>query len=461
MLRNLRNNLTFYQWDVNQRLICSDTPDGIEVHFIVNNSCLVMLTYLENKMCYVDVPNNVFQSSGSVEVYLYLTEGTEGHSEQRSVLKILPRTKPEDYVYEETPVISYRLLAEQMEHSIHEGKDEILAAIDQAVFDKQLLTSILAGTCEYLTGDAITAVADYIFYNNLTLRSVDLPNCIHIGNQAFSGCENLESLKLPMLFLTDSQAFSDCSSLVTVDLPNLTAAGEHTFSGCRKLVSAYLPALTTIPVSMFNRCESLKELFHTDIQSIGSYAFYNCTSLEEVCFPNISEIQMRTFYSCSALHSADIPKVESIAEYGFGGCSGLETIHVPMLKIVGNYAFTNCESLSHIDMENITEVNSNAFLNCTALTEVGFRKMETLSYYAFQGCTALKKVFLPLSVQRILASGYRNSPFYNCTNPALRIFCEAESQPAGWGQYWNYVDSSVTIPVTWGATYQDYLAYEN
>ena len=116
MLRNLRNNLTFYQWDVNQRLICSDTPDGIEVHFILNNSCLVMLTYLENKMCYVDVPNIVFQSSGSVEVYLYLTEGTEGHSEQRSVLKILPRAKPEDYVYEETPVGSYRLLAGLLEH---------------------------------------------------------------------------------------------------------------------------------------------------------------------------------------------------------------------------------------------------------------------------------------------------------------------------------------------------------
>ena len=461
MLRNSRNNLTFYQWDVNQRLICTDTPDGIEVHFIMNNRCLVMLTYLENKICYVDIPNIVFQSFGTVEVYLYPTDGAEGHSEQRSVLKILPRAKPEDYVYEETPVVSYRILAEQMAHSIHEGKEEILAAIDQAVFDKQLLTSILAGTCEHLTGDAITAVADYIFYNNTTLRSVDLPNCIRVGNQAFSGCENLESLKLPMLFSTDSQVFSECSSLVSVDLPNLTDAGEHTFSGCRKLVSANLPALNSVPVSMFNRCENLKEFIHTNIQSIGSYAFYNCTSLEEISFPYISEIQMRAFYTCPALRSADIPMVESIAEYGFGGCIALESVHAPLLKIVGNNAFASCGSLSSIDMSGITEVNSYAFLNCTALTEAGFRNLEFLSYYAFQGCTGLKKVFLPLSVQQILASGYRNSPFYNCTNPALRIFCEAESQPDGWRQYWNYVDSATTVPVTWGATYQDYLAYEN
>lgn len=342
---------------------------------------------------------------------------------------------------------------------VDSGYDKLLAAINQAVFDKQLLVDILAGTCENLTGDAITMIADYCFYYNETLRSVDLPNCIRVGHQAFHGCENIESLKIPMLFSVDALAFCDCNSLLSVDFPNLTKTVEHTFSSCRKLVSANLPALNVIDTSMFNGCQSLKEIICPNVQSIGSYAFYGCKSLEEISFSQVNEIGSNAFDECNVLRSIDLPKVETIDAECFNGCYSLEFINAPLMKTINNYGFGSCKSLRSIDVSNVTYVGSNAFAQCIALTEVNFEQLTTLSYTAFYRCTSLKKVFLPKTVQNIWALRSNSSPFYGCTNSEFQIFCEATEQPSGWGDYWNYCGQSETVTVHWGATREEYEAY--
>ena len=40
-------------------------------------------------------------------------------------------------------------------------------------------------------------------------------------------------------------------------------------------------------------------------------------------------------------------------------------------------------------------------------------------------------------------------PFKGC-NPKLKIYCEAESKPSGWGLYWNYINDWQKATVYWG-----------
>ena len=67
------------------------------------------------------------------------------------------------------------------------------------------------------------------------------------------------------------------------------------------------------------------------------------------------------------------------------------------------------------------------------------KKVSAIVEYAFSGCSALTSIEIPNSVTSI---GY--NAFYGCSN--LTIYCEAESEPSGWGSWWN----SSNCPVVWG-----------
>lgn len=195
---------------------------------------------------------------------------------------------------------------EEIINAISQSESNILKSIDQAVFDKQLLVDILSGTCENLTGDAITAIGDYVFYNIPILKSVDLPNCI----------------------------------------------------------------------------------------SIGKMAFMSCTGLSTVYLPNVVTINFSAFNGCGALTALDLPNAVNIDEGAFGYCS------------------------------------------------------------------SLKKIFISKNCTEIKAHNTIQSPFFGCTNSKLKIYCEASEKPSGWDECWNSISSSAQATVVWGASHEDYEAYD-
>lgn len=94
--------------------------------------------------------------------------------------------------------------------------------------------------------------------------SITVPEGIcHIGNHAFSGCNNLRQVILPQgVTVIEDWAFSGCSNLVAVDLPeSVIEIGKIAFSGCRSLKEFELP-----------EC----------VQVIGDYAFSGCNNLKAV-----------------------------------------------------------------------------------------------------------------------------------------------------------------------------------
>ena len=94
----------FYQWDTERKLIVSDASIK-EVHFsdVIESVALVCEVYELDGLLVVDVPNVLLQTEWRINVYAF----TDKHTKVGTTYKVLPRSKPSDYVYTETEVKSY------------------------------------------------------------------------------------------------------------------------------------------------------------------------------------------------------------------------------------------------------------------------------------------------------------------------------------------------------------------
>ena len=105
----------FYQWDINRKLIVEDASI-VEVHFCnrTDDCSLVCETYVEDGVTLVNVPNILLQNDWRIHVYAFDGE----HTKHDACYDIIARTKPADYAYEETEVLTW--------HTINEKVDEAL-----------------------------------------------------------------------------------------------------------------------------------------------------------------------------------------------------------------------------------------------------------------------------------------------------------------------------------------------
>ena len=101
----------FYQWDLNRKLIVDDKTID-QVHFCnkTGDSSLVCLVYEQDGKNIVNVPNILLQENWRINVYGYDKDYTK-HSE---IFNIVPRTKPDNYVYTETEVLNYNTLLDRV-----------------------------------------------------------------------------------------------------------------------------------------------------------------------------------------------------------------------------------------------------------------------------------------------------------------------------------------------------------
>lgn len=98
MFKIYNGRTSFYQWDSNQKLIIED-PSILEVHFCngTGDCSLVCKVYDEDGARVVNVPNQSLQESFNLKVYGF----TGDYTMFSEVFKVLPRSKPDNYLYEE------------------------------------------------------------------------------------------------------------------------------------------------------------------------------------------------------------------------------------------------------------------------------------------------------------------------------------------------------------------------
>lgn len=120
---------SFYQWDLNQKLIVDDLTHN-EIHFVSegDDNALVMRVYEENGRRLVDVPNILLQSDRRLIVYTCSSDDTESHTHIHRKFTVMPRPKPDDYVYTETEVYNFNSKLDKNFGSENAGKMLVIGA---------------------------------------------------------------------------------------------------------------------------------------------------------------------------------------------------------------------------------------------------------------------------------------------------------------------------------------------
>lgn len=300
------------------------------------------------------------------------------------------------------------------------GKNEKLAL---ALYPKKITVNITDIDVDSEPGKIIT---NFEFFNeedeniSYKISVYDLPQIPGVELIYIDAIENLDENGL---YIDNNVVLDADRNLTQVTIPEgVVGIGDSAFSYCYFLENVKLPnSLLSIDKKAFYNCNNLESVVIPDsVKKIGYYAFYDCSSLTNVVIPNsVTDIDAGAFNSCSSLTDINIPdSVTTIENSAFSYCSNLKSVRIPNnLKIIELRLFRGCSNLTNIEIPN---------------------SVTTIKEYAFSNCIRLKSIVIPSSVTTI-----GSDAFYGSNN--LTIYCEATSQPSGWGSYWNS-----SRPVVWG-----------
>ena len=162
----------FFQWDLDRKLVVEDASIT-EVHFCNRTAecALPVATYKEGNLTLVNVPNLILQESFRMNVYAY--DGK--HTKHAARFEIVPRSKPDTYVYTETEIKSWDDLFERVEQIEKNGvSDEAVeAAIEKYLEENDIRVD--------LTGYATEQ------YVQEQIAQIDIPEAgeeVHVGKEA-------------------------------------------------------------------------------------------------------------------------------------------------------------------------------------------------------------------------------------------------------------------------------------
>ena len=176
----------FFQWDLDRKLIVDD-DDIREVHFCNRTAecALPVATYKQGNLTLVNVPNIILQESFRMNVYAY--DGK--HTKHAARFEIIPRSKPDTYVYTETEIKSWDELCERIEQIEQNGiSDEKIEASIQKYLDENGINVDLTGY----------ATEEYVRQEIAKIPEVDLSE---YATQKFVR-EEIEKIDIPETDLT-------------------------------------------------------------------------------------------------------------------------------------------------------------------------------------------------------------------------------------------------------------------
>jgi hypothetical protein len=250
-----------------------------------------------------------------------------------------------------------------------------------ATQENVLGTALFAGCDkleEIVLPNSIEAIGDYVFWNCLNLKALEIPkNVSSIGWRFINGQNDISKLSVA----EGNQTFS------SPDGSNALMKGTELVFG---LSSTKIPAGTTI---------------------IGSEAFYNCTGLGDMTLPEgVTTIKGGAF-AWSDLTSIKMPStLTTIENDAFADCSGLTSFTLP--KSVTHYgeglgALKECGNLASIKVEDgNTKYDSRD--NCNAI-------IETATKTLVSGC---KNTVIPNTVTIIGLQAFRGSSLTSIVIPS-------------------------------------------
>ena len=305
---------------------------------------------------------------------------------------------------------------------------------------------------EFVFGDEVEHIPDYLCYNLTSLKNLVIGNSVtNIRSHAFKGCTGLTAVTLPNA-MTDigGWAFAYCTGLTEVTIPNaVTHIGDGVFAYCTGLkkviwnarnVQNFLHNYSTYP---FLSCKQLTDfVFGEEVEHIPALLCCELASLKNLVIGNsVTSIGISAFDGCSGLteviwNARNVQDFQDNSSRPFSGCDrltdfvfGEEVEHIP------DYLCYQLTSLNTIVIPNsVTSIGTNAFSFCSGLKTVTIPNSVTdIGDEAFYYCTGLKTVTIGNSVKSI-----GDKAFYHCSSLE------------------HVTSKAVTPPQIWAMTFDDY-----
>lgn len=252
-----------------------------------------------------------------------------------------------------------------------------------------------------LDGYKVGAIGALAFANNVTMRTVTIPETItYIGPEAFLGCAGLSQINynaknctIPNVYRYDSNkgvgvfsgAGSAASSLTVTfgskvsDIPQdlFNTDYENGYDYAHVTAIEFSSKVKTVGVHAFANCRDLETLTLGDnVTTIYNHAFYDCISLEEVTFNDeLAEIGESAFEACTNLEEINWGDgLDTIGDYAFKDCTSLEEAHIPEpTSTIGRYAFINDTSLTELTIpKTVSSIGAEAFRNTIKLSQINY-----------------------------------------------------------------------------------------
>ena len=150
--------------------------------------------------------------------------------------------------------------------------------------------------------DGVVVIADYAFYGNPYLESVDLGGMGVIGRYAFAGCVNLTEVIGDYVGYVGVYSF-DGTPWLEENEDEYVVLGQCLikYQGCES--ELVIDGFYSIAAYAFYGNEYLTRVVLIDVSYIGEYAFYGCTSLETVEL--ISDDNVTIIFECVFDNNAD------------------------------------------------------------------------------------------------------------------------------------------------------------
>lgn len=235
-----------------------------------------------------------------------------------------------------------------------------------------------------LDGRPVRAIGEEAFSGRENLTGIVLPESVtHVGARAFASCTNLARIEFPRaLAEIDASWLKRCYSLSELVLPGSAREVPAYFFGSWRLSSLSIGAGTQSIVLPHALCESVHTVrvekgnpwLSTD--GVCLYDRAGETLLECVVWneeyaiaPGARIIAAGAFSYNSKLRRVVIPSTVSAVEEGTFSGSALESVDVPAsVRTIGARAFFRCDRLERVRLHNgLEQVGEAAFEDCESL----------------------------------------------------------------------------------------------
>lgn len=313
-----------------------------------------------------------------------------------------------------------------------------------------------------VAGYTVTALHDYVFLENKTIRSVRLPDTINYFGKSVFRDSTLEKINIPdSLKIIPSNTFNGCNNLNNVELNDHVIVAKNAFKDAPVVLPesalSYKAGSCGMSFSSIiidkdqwrfkisydkENCSYFAEFmrynyindplisdtnkkadvdipeifFDIPVTKIGDYFWQDCNNagiaLNSITFPSrINKIENLILNSPSELKSVTIKAENPIIFQDLFKGTGIEKISLHGSCVIGENAFSDCENLKKVvitgESENI-KISAHSFYNCKALEKISLPDNSDIEIdnNAFRNCSSLKDFTVNGNVS-VLANAFR------------------------------------------------------